>query len=224
MVDVSKALLAKSDQLNSMDLIDPIVIQIDRVDFDHTRGQPIWIYYNKLKNPWKPSKGMNKIIASKAVFGLEDDLWIGKRLRIFNEKTVKYAGKEAGGVEISQVQGFDKVRTFPVRTSRTQKKFIDIAPLVLSDKEKAFFENLYGATGKEENLYLNAEQIAVIQDLLSRASWDISDFCDIMKVGALSEIGAAKFENLVLKLNAKISEQNIEPENTDNHDIQERQD
>lgn len=222
MANVSRGLVSKSDQLNAMDLIDPLAIQIDRVDFDHTRKQPIWIYYNKLKNPWKPSLGMNKIIASNAVFGIDDDFWVGKRLRIFNEPTVKYAGEEKGGVEIREVDGFDKIKTFLVKVSRHKNKFVKISPLILSEKEITFFENLYGAGDENINstnstvnvkvepetpLYLDATQIDIIQSLLDTAKWDIADFCGVMDVGALSEIGAVKFDNLRTKLNDKIATQ-----------------
>lgn len=222
MVDISQSLLAKSDQLNAADLIDPIAIQIDKVNYDPDRVQPLWIYYNKLENPWKPSKGMRKIIASDAILGLETDNWTGARLRIFRESSVKYAGKAVGGVEISEFDGITSKKSFPVRTAKMGTKAIDINPLVLSEKEITFFENLYGAGDENINstnstvnvkeepetpLYLDATQIDIIQKLLYTANWEVGAFCATMEVNALSEIGAVKFDNLRIRINEIIATQ-----------------
>lgn len=99
MADIRQAMQAKSDQLNSVDIIgfEPVI----RVREVQVRGgeQPVSIYFDGDNNrPWKPSKGMIRILS--AGWGYESDQWIGRSVQIFNEPTVKYAGKEVGGVHI----------------------------------------------------------------------------------------------------------------------------
>ena len=99
MADVSKALEAKSDQLNATDILgaEP-VIRIRHVDVKGSE-QPIWVFFDGDNNrPWKPSKGMLRILA--AAWGRDSDAWIGKHVQLIFESTVMYAGKEVGGIRI----------------------------------------------------------------------------------------------------------------------------
>ena len=100
MVDISHALAAKSDQLNAMDIMgaEPI-IRIREVKDTKAPQQPVWIYFDGDNGkPWKPSKGMLRILG--AGWGFESDAWLGRHVQIFCEPTVKYAGEEVGGVQI----------------------------------------------------------------------------------------------------------------------------
>jgi len=101
MADISQALQAKSDQLNAMDIVgcEP-VITIREVRYNPSApSQKLWVFYNGDNGkPWKPSVGMGRILAGG--WGTESDAWIGKSVKIFCEPSVKYAGKEVGGVHI----------------------------------------------------------------------------------------------------------------------------
>lgn len=99
MADISKALEANSNQLNAVDIMgaEP-VIRIRMVDVKG-EGQPIWVYFEGDNNrPWKPSKGMLRILA--AAWGRDSDAWIGKYAQLVFEASVVYAGKEVGGIRI----------------------------------------------------------------------------------------------------------------------------
>ena len=103
MADVSETLQAKSDQLNATDIIgvEP-VIKVREVRVSKSAEQPVWIYYHGDNNkPWKPSKGMRRILA--AAWGRESDKWIGKSVKLFFEPSVRYAGQEVGGIRIRAV-------------------------------------------------------------------------------------------------------------------------
>lgn len=103
MPDISATLEAKSDQLNATDIIgaEPI-IRIRSVEIKQSAEQPIWIYFDGDNNkPWKPSKGMRRILA--AAWGRDSDAWIGKHAQLMFEPTVVYAGKEVGGIRIKSL-------------------------------------------------------------------------------------------------------------------------
>lgn len=99
MADISFAAQAKSDQLNAVDIMgcEPVLtIREVRV---HQGEQPVSVFYHGDNNrPWKPSKGMIRILM--AGWGTESDNWIGKSVQVFMNPSVKYAGKEVGGIQI----------------------------------------------------------------------------------------------------------------------------
>lgn len=99
MADISFAMQAKSDQTNAVDIMgcEPIFtireVRVQRGD------QPISIYYHGDNNrPWKPSKGMVRILA--AAWGTNSDAWIGRSAQVYMDPSVTYGGKEVGGIRI----------------------------------------------------------------------------------------------------------------------------
>jgi hypothetical protein len=100
MADISATLEAKSDQLNATDIIgaEP-VIRVRAVELKQSAEQPTWVYFDGDNNrPWKPSKGMRRILA--AAWGRDSDAWLGKHAQLMFESSVIYAGKEVGGIRI----------------------------------------------------------------------------------------------------------------------------
>lgn len=102
MSDIGFALEAKSDQVNFDDIADTkIVITITEVKV-RKADQPVWIYFHGCNNrPWKPSKGMIRILAT--AWGRDSSQWVGKSVELYGDKTVKWAGKEIGGIRISSL-------------------------------------------------------------------------------------------------------------------------
>ena len=107
MSDISFALEAKSDQLNFDDIADTeVVITVSDVRVQQ-RDQPVWVYYHGCNNrPWKPSKGMLRILA--AAWGRDTSAWYGQSAKLYGDKTVKWAGKEVGGIRIRALTGVSK--------------------------------------------------------------------------------------------------------------------
>ncbi len=99
MANVSHAMKAKSDQLNYIDIGESeLIITIESVNVTGSE-QPISIFYAGCNNrPYKPSKGMIRLIAG--AWGEESDLWVGKSIKLFGDPTVMWAGKEQGGLRI----------------------------------------------------------------------------------------------------------------------------
>ena len=99
MSDIGFALEAKSDQLNYDDIADTeIVITISEVAV-RKGDQPVWVYFHGCNNrPWKPSKGMLRLLAT--AWGRNSLDWVGKSVQLYGDKTVRWAGKEIGGIRI----------------------------------------------------------------------------------------------------------------------------
>ena len=98
-MDIGFALEAKSDQLNYDDIADTnIVVTVSDVQVRQS-DQPVWVYFHGCNNrPWKPSKGMLRILATG--WGRDSSAWVGRSVELFGDKTVRWAGKEIGGIRI----------------------------------------------------------------------------------------------------------------------------
>lgn len=120
-MDISQALVAKSDCLNASDLTGaPIVATIEAV----RKGdavKPVFIDLIGMDGrPWKPSKGMLRVIAH--AWGTESDKWIGRLVKLTNNPEVIYAGEKVGGVEVIAMSHIDAAFTIPVRISQKKVK------------------------------------------------------------------------------------------------------
>jgi hypothetical protein len=120
-MDISKALVAKSDCLNASDLTGaPIVATIASVrKGDATK--PVFIDLVGMDGrPWKPSKGMLRVIAHG--WGVESDAWLGRSVKLVNNPEVIYAGEKVGGVEVIAMSNIAADFTIPVRISQKKVK------------------------------------------------------------------------------------------------------
>lgn len=107
MPNISRAIIAKSDQLNYDDIgTREIVIRVNNVTVNNT-DQPVSIFYDGCNNrPYKPCKSMLRLICD--AWGEETDNWIGKSMRLYGDPTVKWAGAEVGGIRINAFSDIDK--------------------------------------------------------------------------------------------------------------------
>jgi hypothetical protein len=120
MTDVGFALEAKSDQLNAVDIMgaEP-VIRIREVKV-RQGDQPVSVYFDGDNNrPWKPSKGMLRVLAG--AWGRDSSAWAGKYAQLYFEPSVKYAGKEVGGIRIRALSDIDhRGLSFALRINQKQ--------------------------------------------------------------------------------------------------------
>ena len=102
MVDISSTIIAKSDQLNADDLIGgPITVTITNVSLTESPDQPLTINYDGDNGrPYKPCKSMRRVLA--AAWGNDGSKFIGRRVTLFRDPRVKWAGQEVGGIPESQ--------------------------------------------------------------------------------------------------------------------------
>lgn len=162
MADISMAMQAKSDQLNAVDImgVEP-VITIRDVQVRNGE-QPIWVFYHGDNNrPWKPSKGMIRILA--AGWGTESSNWVGKSVQIYMEPSVRYAGQEVGGIRIRAMSDIpQKGINATITISRTKRepypvKFLSMErPVYPADKFEAAFKAM---VKKMDNREMTLQQV-----------------------------------------------------------------
>jgi len=127
-MDISKELVAKSDQMNAIDLARDVTVTI----LDVFKGQSdkrvhIVTDIYGTERPFKPSKTVLRDIAQ--AWGLESQVWVGRRLTLFNDTTVLWAGQESGGIRVRAMSDIDKAFEAKHAISRTKSEKVMIQPL-----------------------------------------------------------------------------------------------
>lgn len=114
MPDMSQFAQAKSDQINAADLMQPVTALITGV---RAKGgdQPVDILLDNLK-PWRPCKTMTRLMI--AMWGKEGDDWVGNKITLYNDPSVKWGGNKVGGIRISHATGINGEFRKPLQSSR----------------------------------------------------------------------------------------------------------
>lgn len=106
-MDVSNAIVAKSDQLNAIDLVGRDVT-VTIVDVKQgPADQPVHIITDLYgpSRPWKASKTALRDIVQ--AWGTDSTVWVGRRLTLWNDPSVLWAGKPVGGIRVRAMSHID---------------------------------------------------------------------------------------------------------------------
>lgn len=128
-MNISKAILAKSDQLNSSDLIGgPQTVTIAEVR-EGNSDQPVQIHLVEWPGrPFKPSKTVLRIL--DYAWGEETDEWPqGARMTVFRDPTAKWAGEEVGWIRVSHLSHIPEQFKIALRESQKKSVLHIIKPL-----------------------------------------------------------------------------------------------
>jgi len=128
-MDVSSAIVAKSDQLNAIDLVGRDVT-VTIVDVKPgPADQPVHITTDQYgpSRPWKPSKTALRDIVQ--AWGTDSTVWVGRRLTLFNDPEVLWAGQAVGGIRIRAMSHLDKAFEAKHVITRGKTKKVMIQPL-----------------------------------------------------------------------------------------------
>lgn len=128
-MNISKAIIAKSDQLNSSDLIGgPQTVTIAEVR-EGNSDQPVQIHLVEWPGrPFKPSKTVLRIL--DYAWGEETDDWPpGARMTVFRDPTAKWAGEEVGGIRVSHLSHISEPFKLALRESQKKSVLYKIDPL-----------------------------------------------------------------------------------------------
>ena len=128
-MDISDTLVPTSTQLDAIDLIDgPVTVTV--VDVKKVGGdQPIHIRLAEFERVWKPSKNVRRVLV--AVWGRDASKYVGRRVTIFRDPDVKWAGKKVGGIRVSHASDIDGPLSVP-QLDGQQSSSVTIQPLAES--------------------------------------------------------------------------------------------
>jgi hypothetical protein len=121
MLDVSSTILSKSDQLNASDLIgNEMILAVSGVNLVNSDDQPMVINYESDEGrPYKPCKSMRRVLVG--LWGKDASQWIGRSIGVYNEPSVKWAGKQEGGIRIKSMSHIDNDKSVTTSESKHKK-------------------------------------------------------------------------------------------------------
>lgn len=129
--DMQRATQAKSDQLNSCDILGgSLVAQIVDVK-PGSSEQPVIIVVDSWPQPWRPSKTSLRVLC--ACWGNDPQQWVGRYAVLFCDETVKFGGEAIGGIRTSHLSHIDGTKKVAVNTTRGKKGIQTVEPYYPQD-------------------------------------------------------------------------------------------
>ena len=127
-MDITSTLEAKSNQLNTDDLIaGPRTISITKVAAGRD-DQPVAISFdNDQGKPWYPCKSMRRVLV--AAWGPDASQYVGRRVTLFRDPSVTYGGIQVGGIRISHLSELDGPLSIALTVTRQKRAPYKVQPL-----------------------------------------------------------------------------------------------
>ena len=127
-MDLSDTIIPKSDQLNAEDLLSgPRTFTITEVR-QGSDEQPVNIHIAELPGrPFRPSKTVLRILVT--AWGKDGDAYVGRRLTLFRDPEVRWAGQAVGGIRISHMSHIKAPLKLALTETRGKKVTHIVKPL-----------------------------------------------------------------------------------------------
>lgn len=127
-MDISKSAEPRSDQQNFDDYIaGPRVVTVERVKVV-SGDQPVELHLVEYPGrPFKPGKSMRRVLI--AAWGADASKYVGRRLRLYGDPTVKFGGQEVGGIRISHMSHIPRPARINLTVTRGKREPFEVLPL-----------------------------------------------------------------------------------------------
>ena len=127
-MDISDTIIPRSDQLNFDDVaVTPITATVTEVKRGNAE-QPVEIHLAETPGrPFKPSKSMRRVLV--AAWGKDAQQYVGRRLTLFGDPHVKWAGQEVGGIRISHLSHLSQPLRVALTVTRGKREPYTVQPL-----------------------------------------------------------------------------------------------
>lgn len=142
-MDISKTVEADSTQVNADDLTEPRTVTITGVS-KGTADQPVNLELAEFPGrAYRPCKSMRRVLVR--AWGSDAAHYVGRKLTIYNDRSVKWGGQAVGGVRISHLSHIDGRLTMALTVTRGKRAPFTVDPLPdapppIVDDEAAEFE------------------------------------------------------------------------------------
>lgn len=128
-IDLASTIKPNSDQLNAVELVaGPIIVTVEGLTRGPSEKQPINVHISGGHQPYRPNLGMRVVLIT--CWGDEKESWIGKKIELYRDPDVTWAGEAVGGIKVSAVSGIDKPIKIPIRKNRKQIYLHTVNPLI----------------------------------------------------------------------------------------------
>jgi hypothetical protein len=127
-MDLAQSIEPNSQQVNAEDLLTgPRTVTITGVERG-TAEQPVFIHLAEFEGrTYRPGKSMRRVFV--AVWGQDSSAYIGRKLTIYNDPTIKFGKELTGGIRISHMSHLDKAATVALTVTRGHRAPFTVQPL-----------------------------------------------------------------------------------------------
>lgn len=127
-MDLSESISPKSDQMDYEDLLSgERTFTITEVRKGPSVDQPVEIVLNEFPRPWRPAKTVRRLLV--AAWGADASQYIGRRVTLYGDETVKWAGQPVGGIRVKALSHIDKPLTVALTVTRGKRVPHTVQPL-----------------------------------------------------------------------------------------------
>lgn len=195
MVDLSKTIIAKSDQLNADDLLGgPITITIEDVKQGNA-DQPIAVFYKGCNGkPWYPCKSMRRVLV--AIWGNDGKTYAGKSCTLYRDPEVKFGGIKVGGIRVSHMSNIEENVALGLQVTRGSKKLYTVKPLRIEQPQPPV--DLQERSQRAIAAINNAADVAALQKITGSNNYRLL-------LSQLDQFDAAQSENVKQAASSKAS-------------------
>lgn len=177
MVDLSKTISPKSDQLNADDLITGSrIIKITGVTAKtSSTDQPVSISYEGDNGkPYKPCLSMRRVIVQ--VWGKDGKEYVGRSMELYLDPNVTFGKEKVGGIRISRMSHMNAPKTMALTATRAQRRAYTVKPLEIvenkeDDRLQSVIANL-SEVAQSGMVTLQTAYVAAVKSFNDQASRD----------------------------------------------------
>jgi hypothetical protein len=135
MMDLTKTIEADSTQINADDMVTPRTVTITGVS-KGTPDQPVNFELAEFPDrAYRPCKSMRRVLVH--AWGSDAAQYIGRRMTLFNDPSVKWGGSAVGGLRISHLSHIDKRLTLALTVTRGRRAPFVVDPLPDAEPDDA---------------------------------------------------------------------------------------
>ena len=116
--------------MNAEDLLTgPRTFTIKEVRGSGSSEQPVEVVFEEFPagRPFKPSKTVMRIMV--AAWDKETDAYVGKRMTLYRDPTVRFGGQDVGGIRVSHMSGIKSRLTVSATVSKGKRALYTVEPL-----------------------------------------------------------------------------------------------
>ena len=126
-MNIEDTLAPASDQLDAIELVSgPRIFVIDHVS-KGSAEQPVNVHFKDFPRPWRPSKGMRRVLA--ACWGADASKWAGRAVELFYDPEVTFGKDKPGGTRISRLSHIDGPKRIPLLVARGKSATFTVQPI-----------------------------------------------------------------------------------------------
>lgn len=128
--DLSRTIVAKSDQLNAEDLLSgPMTATVVDVRVSDTPDQPVSVVLSGGHQPYKPCKSMRRLLIF--AWGKNGRDWVGRSMTLYTDPDVTWGGVKVGGIRVSALSHIDNDFVLALSEKKGKRKPVHVKRLAV---------------------------------------------------------------------------------------------